>query len=132
VAQEQRTTQRRQPAATPKQRMPTGKKVLLVGGAVFLLSGVIDSRGGVPLIGHPECEAQPVTSENMLDPTMPWLPNPATCPEFYEGREGVVTGPPIQIGPGAPPIDPSDAAEFAEWGGPWYMEGPSCWTTTDC
>jgi hypothetical protein len=80
---------------------------------------------------------EPVTAENMYDPSMPWLPSRETCPEFYKGREGGSFGPGVAPGlppvsPGAPPIDPSDASEFSEWGGPWYLEGPSCWTSSDC
>ena len=133
MAQDLSTTHSRPTAPKPAtEQMSPAKKIMLVGAALFLLSGIFDARGGLPFIGHSGCAAEPVTAENMFDPTMPWLPDPQTCPEFYEGRAGVTTGPPPQSGTGAPAIDPSDASEFAEWGGPWYMEGPSCWATTDC
>ena len=104
--------------------MAAVKYALLAGGGLFLLSGVFDSSGGIPFVGNSDCDAEPVTAENMYDPSMPWLPDPQTCPEFYEENPQVPTGPyPPGFNPGGDPaIVPDVSGEYSDWGGPWYME----------
>lgn len=110
------------------------KTALLVGGGLFLLSGVVDMDGGIPFVGDGGCEVEPVTAENMYDPSMPWLPDPESCPEFYEGDPQVHTGPfPPGFDPSTDPaIVPDETGSYSDWGGPWYLEGPSCWALSDC